>query len=164
MGHASNFGHAFVKAQIATGASLPTEGMVVFSVSDEDKGEVATIARDFLRMGFELAATEGTARMLELVGIPARTVRKEGEESPNVVDLLRAGEIALVITTPTDRQNHSDGSLMRSSAWQFGVPIITTLNQAAAAARGIRALKQEPLRVRSLQTHHGIQPVQPKRV
>ena len=157
MGHASSFGHAFIKAQIATGVSLPTEGVVAFSVSDEDKGEVATIARDFLRMGFELAATAGTAQMLELVGIPVRTIRKVEEDSPTIVDLLRSGEIALVITTPTDRQNHSDGSLMRSSAWQFGVPIITTLNQAAAAARGIRALKQKPLQVRSLQVHHRMQ-------
>ena len=95
--------------------------------------------------------------MLELVGIPVRTIRKVEEDSPTIVDLLRSGEIALVITTPTDRQNHSDGSLMRSSAWQFGVPIITTLNQAAAAARGIRALKQKPLQVRSLQVHHRMQ-------
>ena len=100
MGHASNFGHAFIKAQIATGVSLPTEGVVAFSVSDEDKGEVATIARDFLRMGFELAATAGTAQMLELVGIPVRTIRKVEEDSPTIVDLLRSGEIALVITTP----------------------------------------------------------------
>ena len=63
-GSRPNFGHAFIKAQIATGVSLPTGGVVAFSVSDEDKGEVATIARDFLRMGFELAATAGTAQML----------------------------------------------------------------------------------------------------
>ena len=158
MGHASSFGHAFVKAQMATGTSLPTKGVVALSVNNEDKGAIAGIARDFQRMGFELVATEGTARMLELVGIPVRTMRKEDEAGPNVVDLLAGGDIDLVITTPTDKQNHSDGSLMRSSAWQFGVPIITTLEQAAAAARGIRALHEAPLAVRSLQTHHARQP------
>ncbi len=157
MGHASSFGHAFVKAQMATGTSLPTAGVVAISVSNEDKGEIAGIADDFRRMGFELVATEGTARMLDVVGIAARVVRKEDEAGPNVVDMLARGEIDLVITTPTDKQNHSDGSLMRSSAWQYGVPIITTLEQAAAAARGIRALKEAPLAVRSLQTHHGMQ-------
>ena len=157
MGHASSFGHAFVKAQMATGTSLPTKGVVAISVSNEDKGEIAGIARDFRRMGFELVATEGTARMLEVVGIPVRMVRKEDEASPNVVDMLADGDIDLVITTPTDKQNHSDGSLMRSSAWQFGVPIITTLEQAAAAARGIRALHEAPLAVRSLQSHHALQ-------
>ena len=157
MGHASSFGHAFVKAQMSTGTSLPTGGVVAISVSNEDKGEIAAIARDFHRMGFELVATEGTARMLDLVGVPARTVRKEDEESPNIIDLLRSGEVALVITTPTDKQNHSDGSLMRSSAWQFGVPIITTLQQAAAAARGIRDIQERPLQVRSLQQHHALQ-------
>ena len=157
MGHASSFGHAFVKAQMATGTSLPTKGVVAISVSNEDKGGIAGIARDFQRMGFELVATEGTARMLEVVGIPVRMVRKEDEASPNVVDMLADGDIDLVITTPTDKQNHSDGSLMRSSAWQFGVPIITTLEQAAAAARGIRALHEAPLAVRSLQSHHALQ-------
>ncbi|MCY3946526.1 MAG: carbamoyl-phosphate synthase large subunit [Anaerolineaceae bacterium] len=157
MGHASSFGHAFVKAQMATGTSLPTKGVVAISVSNEDKGEIAGIARDFQRMGFELVATEGTARMLEVVGIPVRTMRKEDEASPNVIDMLAAGDIDLVITTPTDKQNHSDGSLMRSSAWQYGVPIITTLEQAAAAARGIRALHEAPLAVRSLQAHHALQ-------
>ena len=157
MGHASSFGHAFVKAQMATGTSLPTKGVVAISVSNEDKGEIAGIARDFHRMGFELVATEGTARMLEVVGIPVRMIRKEDEASPNVVDMLADGDIDLVITTPTDKQNHSDGSLMRSSAWQYGVPIITTLEQAAAAARGIRALHEAPLAVRSLQAHHALQ-------
>ncbi|MCY4022688.1 MAG: carbamoyl-phosphate synthase large subunit [Anaerolineaceae bacterium] len=157
MGHASSFGHAFVKAQMATGTSLPTKGVVAISVSNEDKGEIAGIARDFQRMGFELVATEGTARMLEVVGIPVRMMRKEDEVSPNVIDMLAAGDIDLVITTPTDKQNHSDGSLMRSSAWQYGVPIITTLEQAAAAARGIRALHEAPLAVRSLQAHHALQ-------
>ena len=157
MGHASSFGHAFVKAQMATGTSLPTRGVVAISVSNEDKGGIAGIARDFQRMGFELVATEGTARMLEVVGIPVRMVRKEDEASPNVVDMLADGDIDLVITTPTDKQNHSDGSLMRSSAWQYGVPIITTLEQAAAAARGIRALHEAPLAVRSLQSHHALQ-------
>ena len=157
MGHASSFGHAFVKAQMSTGTSLPTSGVVAISVSNEDKGEIAAIARDFHRMGFELVATAGTARMLDVVGVPARPVRKEDEESPNIIDMLRSGEVALVITTPTDRQNHSDGSLMRSSAWQFGVPIITTLQQAAAAARGIRDIRERPLQVRSLQQHHALQ-------
>jgi carbamoyl-phosphate synthase large subunit len=82
-------------------------------------------------------------------------VNKVSEGSPHVVDAIRAGEVQLIINTPRGGTAHQDGARIRSVAHLFGVPIITTLTGAMAAVQGIRALKQKPLRVRSLQAHHG---------
>ena len=154
MGHASRFGHAFVKSQIAANSTLPTSGTVLLTVNDDDKGAAIKIARDLHDMGFQLIATSGTAKLLELVGLPVRMVNKVSEGSPHIVDLLRQGEIDLMINTPLGKQAHLDGAVMRSTAYQVGVPILTTLSAAMAAVQGIRAVQEKPLRVRSLQRHH----------
>jgi carbamoyl-phosphate synthase large subunit len=154
MGHASSFGHAFAKAQLAAGTRLPTEGAVFISVNPFDRGAIAKIARDLHQMGFSLVATRGTAHYLETIGIPARPIHKVSEGSPNIVDAVRAGEIALVINTPRGGQAHRDGSLIRGAAHLYGVPIITTMSAASAAVQGIRALRQRPFKVRSLQAHY----------
>ena len=155
MGHASNFGHAFAKAEMAASTRLPLEGSVFISVNDFDKGAVLKIARDLHQLGFRLLATAGTARWLGTVGLPAEVVNKVSEGSPHVLDMLRAGQIGLIINTPRGGQAHQDGARIRSAAHLYGVPIITTLSAAAAAVQGIKALKHKPLRVRSLQAHHG---------
>ncbi len=157
MGHAASFGHAFAKAQIAAGAPLPQDGTVFISVNDHDKGAVVKIARDLHSLGFALAATHGTAQLLALVGIPARTINKVSDGSPHIVDAVRAGEIALIVNTPRGGQAHYDGSLIRAAAHQYNVPIVTTLSAAMATVQGIRALRQKPLSVRSLQAHHRLE-------
>jgi carbamoyl-phosphate synthase large subunit len=157
MGHAASFGHAFAKAQIAAGSPLPQAGTVIISVNDYDKGAVIKIARDLHSLGFTLLATHGTAQMLALVGIPARSVNKVSDGSPHIVDAVRAGDVALIINTPRGGQAHYDGSLIRAAAHQYGVPIVTTLSAAMASVQGIRALRQKPLSVRSLQAHHGLE-------
>ncbi len=154
VGHAASFGHAFVKSQIAAHSTLPTEGTVLISVNNYDKGAAIRIARDLYNMGFELVATAGTAKVLELVDLPARVVKKISEGEPNLMDGIREGEFALIINTPLGAQAHDDGALMRSAAYQNDVPILTTLSAAIAAVQGIRALKEEPLHVTSLQKHH----------
>jgi len=154
MGHASNFGHAYVKAQMAANATLPQSGTVLISVNPYDRGAVVKIARDLHQLGFNLLATVGTADWLQSIGLPVSTINKVSEGSPHIVDAIRAGEIALIINTPRGGQAHADGSLIRGAAVLYGVPIITTLTGAAAAVQGIKALRQKPLKVRSLQTHH----------
>jgi carbamoyl-phosphate synthase large subunit len=154
MGHAASFGHAFVKSQIAVGSTLPQGGVVYISVNDYDKGAVVKIARDLHQLGFELAASQGTARMLELVGLPVRVINKPSEGAPSIIDAMRAGDVGLIINTPRGRQGHMDGALMRSAAHQYGIPILTTLSAAMAAVQGIRALREKPLTVQSLQAHH----------
>jgi carbamoyl-phosphate synthase large subunit len=88
--------------------------------------------------------------------LPVRGINKVSEGSPHVVDAIRAGEIDLIINTPRGAQAHYDGGLIRGTAYLYGVPIVTTLSAAAATVQGIKALKQKPLRVRSLQAHHGL--------
>jgi carbamoyl-phosphate synthase large subunit len=155
MGHASSFGHAFAKAEMAANTTLPYEGTVFISVNNYDKGAVLKIARDLHQLGFKLVATAGTAQALESVGLPVSLIDKVSEGSPNVVDAIRAGEIDLIINTPRGGQAHYDGGLIRGTANMYGVPILTTLSAAQATVQGIRALRQKPLKVRSLQTHHG---------
>lgn len=156
MGHASTFGHAYAKSQMAANSPLPQSGNVFISVNDNDKTAVLKIARDLHQLGFTLTATAGTAAAFTAAGLPVTTVNKVSDGSPNIVDSVRAGDIALIINTPRGGKAHEDGSLIRGTAIAYGVPIITTLTGAMAAVQGIRSLRQKPLRVRSLQTHHAV--------
>ena len=154
MGHASSFGHAFAKAEVAASTKLPQDGTVFISVTPFDRGAVTKIARDFHAMSFKLIGTRGTAAYLSSVGIPVEAINKVSDGSPHVVDLIRAGKIDLIINTPRGGQAHYDGTLIRGTAHLYGVPIITTMSAAQAVVQGIRALRQKPLKVRSLQAHH----------
>ena len=100
MGHAARFGHAFAKAQLAAGVGLPLEGAVLISVNDFDKGAALKIARDLKRMGFHLIATPGTADTLRRAGLQVQTVNKVTQGSPHVVDLIRSGQVDLILNTP----------------------------------------------------------------
>ena len=154
MGHASNFGHAFVKAQMATNFPLPTEGTVFVSVNDNDKGSVTKLSRDLHQLGFHIMATDGTARVLELVGVPVTRINKLAEGSPHVLDAMQSGNVQLIINTPRGSRAHKDGRQIRALAQQLGIPLVTTLSASAASVQGIKALKSRPLQVRSLQVHH----------
>jgi carbamoyl-phosphate synthase large subunit len=154
MGHASSFGHAFAKAELAANTRLPQSGTVFISVNPFDRGAVTKVARDLSAMGFRLIGTRGTAAYLGGIGIAVEAINKVSDGSPHVVDLVRAGQIDLIINTPRGGQAHYDGGLIRGAAHQYGVPIITTMSAAQAAVQGIRALRQKPLKVKSLQAHH----------
>jgi carbamoyl-phosphate synthase large subunit len=154
MGHASTFGHAFAKAQIAAGTKFPLEGRAFISVNPSDQAAVIKIARDLHSFGFTLLATRGTAAALEAAGLTVEVMNKVSEGSPHVVDAIRAGEIDLIINTPRGGVAHEDGRLIRGTAALYGVPLITTLSAALALVQGIRALKGKPFKVRSLQRHH----------
>jgi carbamoyl-phosphate synthase large subunit len=154
MGHASNFGHAFAKAEMAASGTLPTSGNVLITVHDFDKGAVTKIARDLYRLGFHIMATRGTAEWLNKAGVPAQKVNKLSEGSPHVVDLIAQDQVAMVISTPLGRQSYTDGQAIRAAATMNRVPLLTTLSAAAAAVNGIRAVRDKELKVRSLQMHH----------
>jgi carbamoyl-phosphate synthase large subunit len=156
MGHAARFGAAFAKAQLAAGDRLPQpgDGVVIISVNDFDKSAALKIGRDLARMGFRLMATGGTARMLARVGIEVQPVNKVSEGSPHLVDLMRAGQVALIINTPLGSASFEDGQLVRQEATRLGIPLLTTLTAAQAAVNGIRTLMTEALQVRSLQRCH----------
>ncbi len=154
MGHAATFSHAFVKSQSAAGLPLPTSGTVFISANDFDKAVVARLARDLARLGFALAATDGTASWLERAGLQAARVNKLSQGSPHVLDAMRAGEIDLIINTPLGGTAHEDGATIRSQAYALGIPIVTTMSAAAATVQGIKQLRDKPLSVRSLQAHY----------
>ncbi len=156
MGHASRFGHAFAKSQLAAGTPLPLKGAVLFSVNDFDKGAALKIARDLHRQGFHILATPGTADALRRASIPVQTVNKVSQGSPHVVDMIRSGQVDLILNTPLGPRAQSDGLLIRQAATAMDVPLLTTLSAAAAAVAAIRALRGKDFRYRSMQAHYGL--------
>lgn len=154
MGHASSFGHAFAKAEMAAGAMLPAQGRAFLSVNDFDKGAIVKLARDLQRLGWELTATGGTAEWLRRVGLQAQTIHKVSEGTPHILDAIARGEIDLIVNTPLGRQAYSDGEELRRAAVHYRVPLLTTLSATAAAVGAIRAIQLKEFKVRSLQEHH----------
>jgi carbamoyl-phosphate synthase large subunit len=156
MGHARRFGAAFAKSQMAVGDRLPRpeDGFVFISVNDFDKSAALKIGRDLSRLGFRLVATHGTAAMLQRVGVKVQAVNKVSEGEPHVIDMMRAGKIALIINTPLGSTSFSDGQQIRQEAARLGIPLVTTLTAAQAAVNGIKELTREALQVRSLQELH----------
>jgi carbamoyl-phosphate synthase large subunit len=151
MGESLTFGLAFAKAWLAAGHLLPLEGTAFLSVHDRDKPGLLPVARRLAELGFELAATAGTADYLRTHGLEIRTMLKVHEARPHVVDHLINREIVLVVNTPLGRASHEDDGAIRRTALKYDIPCITTLSGAMAAAEGIAAMKQEGLSVRSLQ-------------
>ncbi|MBW4436199.1 MAG: carbamoyl-phosphate synthase large subunit [Pleurocapsa minor GSE-CHR-MK-17-07R] len=156
MGHASSFGHAFAKAEMAANTRVPLTGTVFISVNPFDRGAIAKMARDLHQMGFTLKATVGTAAFLRALNLPVEEIRKVSDGSPNIVDAIRGGQIDLIINTPRGGQAHYDGNLIRGAAHLYGVPIVTTMSAAMAVTQAIKALRLRPLRTRSLQKHHEV--------
>jgi carbamoyl-phosphate synthase large subunit len=153
MGHASRFGHAFAKSQIAAGQGLPQSGAVLISVNDYDKSAALKVARDLHRMGFGLYATPGTADFFNKVGLPVEVVHKIDEGSTAIEDLIRSGKVQLILNTPLGTHAHSDGARIRSAAIAMNVPLLTTLSAGIAAVAAIQALNKKELKYRSLQSH-----------
>ncbi|HEY0554618.1 MAG TPA: carbamoyl-phosphate synthase large subunit [Thermoanaerobaculia bacterium] len=151
MGESLTFGVAFAKAWMGAGHALPMSGTAFLSVHDRDKPGLLPVARRLADLGFELAATAGTAGYLGGQGLAVRTVLKVHEGRPHIADLLINGEIALVVNTPLGRESHEDDGVIRRTALKYDIPCITTLSGAMAAAEGIAALGREGLSVRSLQ-------------
>jgi carbamoyl-phosphate synthase large subunit len=154
MGIARDFPTAFGKAQAAAGVSLPLQGTVFITVTDTDKAAATQIAARFCDLGFRIVATSGTAQAISAMGVPATRINKIAEGSPHVVDWIRNGEVDLVINTPTGSGARADGYEIRSAAVRRGIPCITTMTGASAAARAISAQKEAEAPVQSLQELH----------
>jgi carbamoyl-phosphate synthase large subunit len=158
MGVAADYPTAFGKAQAAAGAELPRSGAVFISVTDGDKPAATQIAGAFHDMGFRVLATGGTAQAIRRMGVPVERLAKVSEGSPNVVDRIESGEVAMVINTPTGSGARADGYQIRRAAVARGIPCITTLSGASAAQRAIRADRSGETDVVSLQELHGGSP------
>ncbi len=153
MGIDQSFAMAFAKAELAASNALPAGGTVFLSVRDEDKQLLQPIVHGLTEMGFDLIATDGTARFVGGLGIKCATVNKVAQGSPHVVDLMRAGKIAAVINTPEAR-GAEDSFSIRRTALEQKLPYFTTMAGAQAAVEAIAALKHAPLEVRALQDYH----------
>jgi carbamoyl-phosphate synthase large subunit len=154
MGIAEDFPTAFGKAQAAAGVSLPEQGTIFISVTDSDKPAATQLATRFHDLGFEVIATSGTAEAISRMGVPVRRIKKIGEGSPNVVDCIRSGDVDLVINTPTGSGARTDGYEIRTESVRHGLPCLTTMTGASAAARAIFAAAREDAEVRALQELH----------
>jgi carbamoyl-phosphate synthase large subunit len=154
MGISYNLGNAFAKSQVAAGGELPVAGTVFISVNDNDKFRIIPIARDFAELGFDLVATEGTCESLRACGVACGMVHKVGRGEPTSLSLIRQGKIQLIVNTPWGKVSRTHEYEIGRVALQHKVPCITTLSGAAAAVRGIRAIKTKTLVVCSLQEYH----------
>ncbi len=154
MGIAYSLGSAFAKSQLAAGGGLPASGTVFISVNDNDKFRIIPIARDFVELGFDLVATEGTCRSLHACGIACSLVYKVGKGEPTALDLIRQGKIQLIVNTPWGKVSRTHEYEIGRVALAHNVPCITTLSGASAAVRGIMSEKNNTLVVRSLQEYH----------
>ncbi len=155
MGIDVDFPKAYAKAQIAAGSPLPTSGKVFLSVRNRDKRLIAMLARQLTDLGFTLVATGGTAKVIGLYGVPVEVIHKVGAGyRPNVLDLMKRGEITLVVNTPEDGRARADSSLIRRTAVLQNVPYYTTPDGAQAAIAGIEAMLKSEGGVRTLQEYH----------
>ena len=169
MGIDRTFGLAFGKSQVAAGDRLPESGMVFLSLADRDKDAGVRAAAQFVELGFEIAATAGTAAHLEGAGVPvAQQVAKIGSNGesdtaglPTALDLIGAGKVQLVVNSPRGRGARADGAYIRSAAGAARIPCLTTAAAALAAAESTLDRTQHRLRVRTLQEHQGLVPVRP---
>jgi len=156
MGIDRDFHLAYSKAQIAAGNRLPRSGNVFISVRDADKSQIVPVALDFLKAGFKLYATSGTASVIESHKIPVNKVFKISEGRPHPVDLIINGDVDFVVNTTDDRQTIKESFPIRRAALQQNVPYVTTLSGAQAAVGAILAEKKGRFAVRPLQYYFAI--------
>jgi len=152
MGVDDDLGVAFAKAQAAAKPGLPTSGNVFLSVKDADKPRVVDLARRLSKLGFNIFSTGGTAKVLSENGVPVRRLAKINEGRPTAVDMLKNHEMQLVINTPGGMIPRKDENTIRAAAYLHNVCLMTTVMGAFAAVKGIEALKEKEIGVRSIQS------------
>lgn len=150
MGIDFDFGRAFFKASLAADNTLPLQGRIFISVNDDQKEVSIPIARKLQDLGLELYGTSGTVQHLAQSGIRMNLVRKVQEGSPNVIDMMRRGEIQLIINTPSDKTSRQDHYQIMRIAVDYGIPYITTIPAADAAAMAIEAYKKNETTIEPL--------------
>ncbi|MFT3931704.1 MAG: carbamoyl-phosphate synthase large subunit [Spongiibacteraceae bacterium] len=152
MGLGDTFAEAYAKAQWGAGEKLPKDGKVFLSVRDQDKADVVQVGRDLVALGFTLCATRGTQRVLAAEGIECQRVNKVTEGRPHIVDMVKNGEIDLIVNTTEGRQAIADSSTIRRSALAQKIFYSTTLAGAEAVVQALRHGEEKA--VRPLQEVH----------
>ncbi len=152
MGSGATFAEAFHKAVLGSNEQLPMGGRVFLSVRESDKVHVSSVAKDLSDLGFKLVATSGTQRVLAAAGIACERVNKVNEGRPHIVDMLKNGDISLIINTTEGKQAQQDSFSIRRSALQGKVYYTTTLSGAEAVCLALQS--KDALTVRRLQDLH----------
>ncbi|PTY06468.1 carbamoyl phosphate synthase large subunit [Opitutaceae bacterium EW11] len=155
MGLDEDLGIAFAKAQAAAKPGLPTKGNVFLSVKDADKPRAVELARELAALGFELYSTSGTAQFLIKSGVTVNKLAKIDEGRPTAIDMIKNGQIQLIINTPSGMIPRKDENKIRSAAYAHSVCIMTTITGAYAAVNGIKALRNKRVGVRPIQKYVG---------
>jgi carbamoyl-phosphate synthase large subunit len=154
MGIDRDFGKAFAKAEIAAGVDLALQGTVFVSMNDRDKVAAVPVVKDLMDLGFKIVATSGTRKALQEHGLAdIELVLKLHEGRPHVVDWIKNNQIQFIINTPSGEDSQYDARLIRRTALDYKLPIITTIAGAKATVAAIRSLQSEPLDVKALQDY-----------
>jgi carbamoyl-phosphate synthase large subunit len=154
MGMDIDLGLAYAKSQMAAPPPLPKKGKVFISVKDTDKKAVIPVSREFVKLGFEIISTSGTADALTKAKIKVTNVFKIHEGRPNVLDRIKNGDINFIINTPSGKIPREHELVIRNAALAAKIPIMTTVRAALASANGIRSLQKRKVQVRSLQEYN----------
>jgi carbamoyl-phosphate synthase large subunit len=153
MGVGNTFAEAFIKSQLATGIRLPESGKIFISVRGSDKYQAIELARDLARLGFSLYATRGTASVMNDAGLKVFAVNKVAEGRPHIVDMIKNGEIELIVNTVSNKRSAiHDSYSIRHAALEAGVTCYTTLAGARAACVGMTNMRE--LQAYNLQKLH----------
>jgi len=153
MGLDRQFDRAFLKSQIAAGTHLPESGLVFVSVKDADKAAIIPLVRELIAMGFAIVATRGTAGYLAANDLAVRTVNKVAEGRPHIVDLIKDGEVDLMVNTTAGAQSIADSYEIRRTALTMQIPYYTTMAGARAAVQALATMKRGTLEVAPLQSY-----------
>jgi carbamoyl-phosphate synthase large subunit len=154
LGMDEDLGVALAKTQMAAKPALPMSGNVFLSVKDKDKEQAVDLVRQLTELGFVIYSTSGTAAALTKNGLPVHRLFKLDEGRPNVLDMIKNGNIQMVINTPSGMIPLRDENKIRTVAIAHNVCIMTSISAAYAALGGIRALREKGMKVRSLQDYY----------
>ncbi|MFW5936133.1 MAG: ATP-grasp domain-containing protein, partial [Candidatus Hadarchaeota archaeon] len=154
MGIDYNFGVAYYKAELASGMKLPLGGRVFISVKKAHREKIFHVAKKMQELGFEITATDGTAAYLNENGVKSDVTLKISQGRPNIVDAIINKQVDLIINTPTGKRGKTEGYYLRRSAVDYAVPYITTIPGAIAAVKGIEAIKNAEMTIKSIQEYH----------
>jgi len=155
MGIDSSFGMAFYKSQMAANSTLPQKGKIFISVKNDDKRNITFIAKKLRDMGFDIVATNGTAKVLDSNNISCQVIGKIGEGRTELLEFIKNGKIGLIINTPSGARGQSDMRPIRNAAVMHGIPCITTIQGAQAAVNGIESILKGDFSVKSIQEYTG---------
>ena len=155
MGLDADLGMAFAKAQAAAKPGLPVKGNVFLSVKDSDKVSAVALAKRIETLGFTIYSTSGTAKTLIDAGVAVKRLAKLSEGRPNAIDMIKNGQIQMVINTPSGMIPRRDENAIRAATYAHNVFLMTTITGAEAALNGIDALKHKHIGVKPIQHYKG---------